>query len=288
MSSSVNEEPVCLAVTGADRLDFLQGQLTQDVSRLSGERLLSAAWCNPKGRVITLVTLVHDAERICLFVPAWQAEDFAAGLLRYRLRADVDLRPDEETKLVAFDCGPGGVTLPEGTPVLATRLLAGTEPRVLEICTRDSDLTALDPTALLDREARALAGVRAGRPALHPATVEAFTPHMLNLDLLDAISFRKGCYTGQEVVARTENLGRPSRRMLRFAAGTPPPSPGERLIDEAGETVGTVVRAAASAAGTEFLAVASLKRLGGSIALESGESVSEADLPYEVPELAAR
>jgi folate-binding protein YgfZ len=284
--SSVDEAPVCLAVTGEDRVEFLQGQLTQDVARLADERMLSGAWCNPKGRVVALVTLVHDQERICLFVPAWQAEGFAERLLRYRLRADVDLVPDEETWLVAIDCGPGGVTLPEGAPVLATRILRGTEPRVMEICTSAGDLGAFGPAVLLDRQALALASVRAGRPSLHPDTVESFTPHMLNLDLLDAVSFRKGCYTGQEVVARTENLGRPSRRMLRFTASAAPPAPGDRLLDEAGDTAGTVVRTAARGAETELLAVASLKRLGGRITLEGGETVTEQALPYAVPELA--
>lgn len=285
-SNPVSDTPVCLAVTGADRIDFLQGQLTQDVGRLESDRILTAAWCNPKGRAIAVVTLVHGGDRVLLFLPHWQADDFTARLLRYRLRADVDIAPEPETRLVAVDSGPGGMQLPEGEPVLAMRLLPGTEPRVMEICTAADYLEGLGD-ALLPAEAWRRAAVRAGRPALYPETAESFTPHMLNLDLLDAISFRKGCYTGQEVVARTQNLGRPSRRMLRFGAGAEPPSPGSRLLDEAGGTAGTVVREAAADGGSEFLAVVSIKQLGGELRLEDGTPAAPGSLPYSVPELEA-
>lgn len=282
---TLDTRPACLTVTGNDRVSFLQGQLTQDVALLTDGRMLPAAWCNPKGRVIALLTLVHGGDRTHLFLPAWQAAEFAERLLRYRLRSDVDLTPDEDVTLAAFDCGPGGVTLPEGAPVLGHRILPGTEPRVMEICARQEELAALGAGAALGAEAWSLAAIRAGRPALAPDTVEEFTPHMLNLDLLGAVSFRKGCYTGQEVIARTQNLGRPSRRMLRYASDAPPPAPGDRLLDETGEAVGTVIRSAGDGVG-EFLAVVSIKRLGGALALGGSAAVRELSLPYAVPELA--
>lgn len=276
--------PVCLAVTGDDRIAFLQGQLTQDLHRLDTDPILTAAWCNPKGRVIALLTLVRDGDRVLVFLPAWQAADFAERLLRYRLRADVDIREEPGVRLAAVDTGPGGVQLPEGEPVLAIRPLPGSEPPLLEVCMETAHLEELDPATLASADAWRLAWIRAGRPALGPETVEAFTPHMLNLDLLDAISFRKGCYTGQEVVARTENLGRPSRRMLRFAAAAPPPAAGARLLDEGGGAAGTVVQAAAADGGCECLAVVSVKQLGGELRLEDGTPTAPMTLPYSVPE----
>ncbi len=282
--NAISDTPVCLAVTGTDRIGFLHGQLTQDVHRLDRDPILTAAWCNPKGRVKALVTLVADGDRVLAFLPGWQADDFAEGLLRYRLRADVDIAAEPGVRLAAVDCGPGGVQLPEGEPVLAIRPLPGSDPRVMEICAAAAHLDELDPDTLLSAEAWNLACIRAGRPALHPDTVEAFTPHMLNLDLLDAISFDKGCYTGQEVVARTENLGRPSRRMLRFAAAAPPPAPGSRLLDEAGAAAGTAVQSGAVDGGSELLAVVSIKQLGGELGLEDGTPAAAKDLPYSVPE----
>lgn len=278
------DTPACLAVTGNDRIAFLQGQLTQDLHRLDTDPILTAAWCNPKGRVIALLTLVRDGDRVLVFLPGWQAGDFAERLLRYRLRADVDIREEPGVRLAAVDAGPGGVQLPEGEPVLAIRPLPGSEPPLLEVCMEAAHLDELDPATLASADAWRLAWIRAGRPALVPETVEAFTPHMLNLDLLDAISFRKGCYTGQEVVARTENLGRPSRRMLRFAVAAPPPAAGARLLDEGEGAAGTVVQAAAADGGSECLAVVSIKQLGGELRLEDGTPAAPMTLPYSVPE----
>lgn len=285
--NSDEANPVCLAVSGRDRIGFLQGQLTQDVSRLAREPVLDAAWCNPKGRVIALVTLVNEADRILLFLPAWQMQSVSERLQRYRLRADVELAAEPDVCLIAISSGAGGVSLPEGTPILAHRLLPGTEPRVMEVCVRREQAQAAGTGLVLDADDWSAAAIRAGRPALAPDTVEEFTPHMLNLDLLGAVSFRKGCYTGQEVVARTENLGRPSRRMLRFAARAAAPAPGSRLLDVTGEAAGTVIRSTGTDNLTEFLAVVSIKRLGGELTLEGGESAEERRLPYEIPELGA-
>lgn len=280
--NATSDTPVCLAVTGTDRIEFLQGQLTQDVRRLETERILTAAWCNPKGRVIALLTLIGDGDRLLAFLPAWQAEDFTARLLRYRLRADVDVAAEPALRLAAIG---SGAQPPGGEAALASRALPGSEPPATEICADAGLLAEPDAPTALSAGAWRLARIRAGLPDLDPATVESFTPHMLNLDLLDAISFRKGCYTGQEVVARTENLGRPSRRMLRFAAAAPPPAPGSRLLDEAGGSAGTLVQAAATDQGSELLAVVSVRQSGGELRLEDGTPVAAMTLPYSVPEL---
>ena len=92
--------------------------------------------------------------------------------------------------------------------------------------------------------------IRAGIAEITPENSEKYTPHMLNLDRLGAISFEKGCYTGQEVVARTENLGQSKRRLMRYRSDAPDVAIGDKLSD--GErNVGTVL----NARGTELLAV---------------------------------
>ncbi len=97
-----------------------------------------------------------------------------------------------------------------------------------------------------------LANLRDGIPEIYPATSEAFTPHMLNLDLLDAISLDKGCYTGQEIVARTHYRGASRRRMLRFESSAPVETGGEIFAGE--RKIGDVV----NAIGTDLLAVVPL------------------------------
>ena len=124
--------------------------------------------------------------------------------------------------------------------------------------------------------------VRAGLPQVYPETHEAFVAQMLNLDLLDAISFTKGCYTGQEIIARTHYRGAIKRRMFRFRAPCPPPAPGARIA-VGDQHAGDVVEAVAVADGCELLAVVSLLQVGQRLTLESatGAQLEQLMLPYE-------
>jgi folate-binding protein YgfZ len=128
-----------------------------------------------------------------------------------------------------------------------------------------------------------LAGIRAGLPQVYPETHEAFVAQMLNLDLLGGVSFDKGCYTGQEIIARTHFRGAIKRRMFRFAAAGAPPAPGTRIL--AGEQhAGDVVDAAATGDGCELLAVVSLAQQDAKLELESnrGATLRKLALPYSL------
>jgi hypothetical protein len=129
-----------------------------------------------------------------------------------------------------------------------------------------------------------LADIRAGLPAIGAITSAEFVPQMVNLDLVDGISFSKGCYTGQEIVARMKYLGRVKRRMLRFATAGSPPPPGTALYAARG-AAGQVVSSAPAVQGSEFLAVVVLDDLNGPLHLdETGlQPVLRQELPYEVP-----
>ncbi len=277
-----NETTSCLAVTGKDRETFLQGQLTQDIRRLSAGEAPLAAWCTPKGRVVALLRLIGERDCILIFLPAWQAETFREAILRYRLRADVQI--EEAPGMTVRALRGDGNDVPGALAVAPLPSNAGQAALVFTASTNADD----GRPGQLDAGERELAEIRAGIPALAPATVGEFTPHMMNLDLLGAVSFAKGCYTGQEVVARTENLGRPSRRMLAFAVESDsPPAPGERVLDENGTAVASVLRAARSPDGVDLLAVVSLKSLGGGLRLADGAQLRQEPLPYSVPELSA-
>jgi len=115
------------------------------------------------------------------------------------------------------------------------------------------------------------------------AASEAFIPQMLNLDLVGGISFSKGCYTGQEIVARTQNLGRIKRRTFRYRVegGTPPlPLAGLHLD---GAKVAEVLVSAASGGTVELLAVTSLEARDRVLTLEDGRSAAPMDMAYTVP-----
>jgi folate-binding protein YgfZ len=138
-----------------------------------------------------------------------------------------------------------------------------------------------EPHAYREREWR-LAGIRAGLPQVYPQTHEAFVAQMLNLDLLGGVSFEKGCYTGQEIIARTHFRGAIKRRMFRFACASPPPAPATRIL--AGEQhAGDVVDAAATSEGCELLAVISLAQQDAALELESSRAgLRRLLLPYSV------
>jgi len=126
--------------------------------------------------------------------------------------------------------------------------------------------------------------IRAGLPQVYPQTHELFVAQMLNLDLLNAISFEKGCYTGQEIIARTHYRGSIKRRMFRFVASCPPPAPATRIVVD-GAHAGDVVDSAATPEGCEFLAVVGLQHAGGVLHLDGLAEVElrRAGLPYVVP-----
>lgn len=128
-----------------------------------------------------------------------------------------------------------------------------------------------------------LAGIRAGLPQVYPETHEAFVAQMLNLDLLGGVSFEKGCYTGQEIIARTHFRGAIKRRMFRFASSSPPPVPGTRIL-VGDQHAGDVVDAAATNEGSELLAVITLAQQDATLELESnrGTALKKLPLPYSV------
>ena len=127
------------------------------------------------------------------------------------------------------------------------------------------------------------ADIRDGQPQVFAAASEAFIPQMLNLDLIGGISFSKGCYTGQEIVARTQNLGRIKRRTFRYRVdgGTPPPPLASLFLE--GAKVAEVLTSATWDGKVELLAVTSLEARDRVLTLEDGRSAAPMDMAYTVP-----
>ena len=252
-----------IEIGGSDAEDFLQGQLTQDVALLSAAASLPAAWCNPKGRVTTTVRLLLLEDSIGLVVSASLVDTVIQKLTMYRLRSNVtiDRVTDRWISIIvsgsdAIDTLADKGLLPASNAACASNGLIAVDfssgDQFVEIFGRkqafeDAGL-AIDTTQ--DDEQRAAMKIRAGIAEINSENTEKYTPHMLNLDKQGAISFNKGCYTGQEVVARTENLGESKRRLMRYSCEAPDIAIGDKLSD--GERdVGTVV----NVSGTELLAV---------------------------------
>jgi folate-binding protein YgfZ len=244
------EDIGALRFSGPDARAFLQGQLSADVESLTPGAILRAGLHNAQGRTLALLWLAAlDAAEILALLPRELAAGVAALLQRYRLRAKLAIS-DASGQLRLFGlCGSGAA------PPAATS------------CALDQDraLLLLDPAAAAPEYApmsraewRAL-DIARGLPQVYGATSGQFVAQMLNLDCVGAVSFTKGCYTGQEVIARAHYRGRVKRRLQRFETLQPcaltPGAAGQlgdgrsyRVVESLGRADGC----------SEFLAVAAL------------------------------
>lgn len=276
-----------LRFTGEDRHSFLQGQLTQNIDRLSDAGTLPTAWCSPKGRVLLTGRLVGGADCIRLWIPAASVESAIRRLTMYRLRAKVDFETDEAFSARAFPAAEvterlvaAGLPAPTG-PLDTARAgdiaLVGTGD-VIEVFgpTVALDDLGLDTSFALDDADWRRARILAACPDIDAQNAERFTPHMLNLDQLGALSFDKGCYTGQEVVARTEHLGKVKRRLKPYRITGADACVGDKLtLDDA--DAGEIV----SVAGDVALAIVGVERHAAVLAI--GDGVAEPlPLPYAI------
>ncbi|HSQ68530.1 MAG TPA: hypothetical protein VLM41_00480, partial [Steroidobacteraceae bacterium] len=257
-------EPVPLPQLGVVRFagpqaaDFLQGQLTNDVRQLADGRTQLAACNTPQGRVIALLRLRQQDSVIDALVPSELADRLATHLRRYVLRAKVAI--EIPTGMLCALLPPGSAELPDAVrfSYSPTRTVAATSVEAWKA----AGLPEPPQQDAGKADAWIAADIAEGLPQIFAASSESYTAQMLNLDLLDAISFSKGCYTGQEIVARTQHLGRIKRRTLRYRLdGMPVPAIGDALLRD-GAKLGEVLMAAPVSGGVEMLAVVSLEALG--------------------------
>jgi folate-binding protein YgfZ len=239
-----------LRFQGPDARKFLQGQLSNDMNELRADQLLLAGLHNPQGRVLALLRLAAPAaDDIIALLPAELAEPTAALLRRYVLRAKLSISHDA-----------------------SAAALAGVAAHVP------------GADARLAPESRAQ-DIAAGVPQVYGATSGTFVAQMLNLDCIGAISFNKGCYTGQEIIARAHYRGRMKRRMQRFVSTGPVTlAPGELVTLDDGRGA-QIVDAATHADGrTEFLAVTTREPAAEPTTAGARLAVSPLPLPYALPE----
>jgi folate-binding protein YgfZ len=257
-----------LRFSGKDAQAFLHNQLTCDVAALAPDRSTYGGYCNPKGRLLASFLLWRSAEDCFMQLSSALREGIQKRLSKFILRSKVvatDVTADwtligvagtDATALVQSVTGsvPRGVHQTVHTPLATVVQLPGDRYEIA--VTRDrapSILISLSASAAMAQpEHWDWLDIRAGIPVIQPATQEEFVPQMVNLDLIGALSYTKGCYPGQEIVARTHYLGRlKSRLYLAHLATTDRPQPGDRLYSAVlGEqSCGTIVSAARSPEG---------------------------------------
>ena len=223
-----------IRVEGADAVEFLQGQLSTDIEKLTADTCQLSSWNNAKGRVTALFHLFRQEDAIHMALPAPLLAPVLKRLSMYVLRSKVTLKDATDTLARFGVTGTGaavvlakaGIEAPtsvydiaihEGVQVIR---LYGDIPRftikapVPKLIALWEEVERLG-TRPANADAWALAKILAGEPSIFPETSEHFVAQMLNLDTLGAIDFKKGCYIGQEVIARSHYRGGVKRHMLR-------------------------------------------------------------------------
>jgi folate-binding protein YgfZ len=201
-----------ISVHGDDAEDFLQGQLTNDVGEVTATRAQLSAWCSPKGRVLTCFLVFRHDGRLLLQLPDTLLEQTLKRLRMYVLRAKAILESADDS-LARF-----GLVGEDAASCL--RDLLGDLPEHADDVRRFEHVTIIRLRGGRPRYeivGAQLLDIEAGIANIGPDTSDSFVPQMINLDRIGGVSFTKGCYVGQEIVARTQHLGRIKRRMYHQA-----------------------------------------------------------------------
>ena len=222
-----------LSVTGADARAFLHAQLTNDISKLEADRSALAGWCTAKGRLLATMLVIPSPDGFLLQLARDLAPAVAKRLSMFVLRSKVKIADESDAwgqygvwkGLPAVSWDRASVSVPVGE----LRHLKIGKGLALNCSRAEEDWT--------------LEEIRAGRPWISAATQDQFVPQMVNLETIGGVDFQKGCYPGQEIVARAQYRGEVKRRMVRVQA-----PPGIELRPGQEFNGGVVVDAAAGEA----------------------------------------
>ncbi|AKV07223.1 aminomethyltransferase [Pseudomonas fluorescens NCIMB 11764] len=290
-----------LAVRGADAGKFLQGQLTCNLNYLSDTQASLGARCTQKGRMQSSFRILLQGDGVLMAMASELLEPQLADLKKYAVFSKSKLT-DESAAWVRFGIDHGdaaltnlGLELPADTDSVARNdgLIAvrvSPDRAELWITADQADAIKSRLSALLTEGALnewLLGQIRAGIGQVMPSTRELFIPQMLNLQAIGGVSFKKGCYTGQEIVARMQYLGKLKRRLYRLKLDASDlPEPGTQLFSPThGSSIGEVVLAAHTGQDIELLAVLQAEAAeSGDVHLGTleGPALHLLDLPYEL------
>jgi folate-binding protein YgfZ len=288
-----------LAVRGVDASKFLQGQLTCNLDYLSEAKATLGARCTQKGRMQSSFRILLEGDGVLLAMASELIEAQLLDLKKYAVFSKSKLT-DESASWVRFGLSHGdaalaslGLELPQDTDsvVRANDLIAiRVSPARAELWARAEQaddirnrLAAQLPEGSLNDWL--LGQIRAGIGQVFGQTREEFIPQMINLQAVGGVSFKKGCYTGQEIVARMQYLGKLKRRLYRLTLeDNDVPEPGIELFSPVhASSAGNVVLAARTGSGVELLAVLQADAVeNGNIRLGNpeGQALLLSELPY--------
>lgn len=290
-----------ISVSGADASSFLQSQLTNDVARLGPDQLQLAGYCTPKGRLLATFHQWRAGDTVYLRAPREVVASIVKRLSMFVMRAKAKVADVSEEWTTYALLGPesarwlGDANLP--TPdapwtarsadhVRVDRVLStpdGSE-RFLLTLPSQSQVPIFKSVARGPSNLWWLTEIDAAVPTVFSATQEKFVPQMLNFEVLGGVDFKKGCYPGQEIVARSQYLGKLKRRMSVAHVDAAQTLAGADVFHSgSAQPIGSVVMAAASDAGSELLFEAPVDQLvSGTVHLQAadGPQLIVRPLPY--------
>jgi tRNA-modifying protein YgfZ len=257
-----------VSVTGEDAASFLHNQLTNDVEHLGTQDARLAGYCSPKGRLLASMLIWKTGDAIMLQLPRQLQAAIQKRLQMFVLRAKVKLTDVSGERPILGLAGLQAqhelnAYFPElpGTPYRKTESAAGTLIRLpdagglpryqwiaLESAARDAWPTLSKALNPVGPAVWRLSDIQAGVPRITSATQEKFVPQMINFELIGGVNFKKGCYPGQEIVARTQYLGKLKRRALLASVPSADVVAGNEVFASAdpGQPCGMIVNAETS------------------------------------------
>lgn len=294
-----------IACSGGDAQSFLHGQLSNDVKQMTPARSEYAAYCSAKGRMLANFLLWQEDQTYYLQLARSLLPAMQKRLAMFVLRAKVSLADASESRPVLGLAGEAAIGALQGLfdtiPQQAHQVVHDPAHGTLIALPggRFQLIAELDAAKRLWRKLETVLQpvgapcwewleIRNGLPLITPATQEQFVPQMANMELIGAVNFQKGCYPGQEIVARTQYLGQLKRRMrLAHVDAAIPPQAGDALFraDMEGQASGMVVNAqAAPDGGYDLLAVVQTTSAGeAALHLKSADGPALRVLPLPYP-----
>ncbi|MDQ3259403.1 MAG: folate-binding protein YgfZ [Pseudomonadota bacterium] len=273
-----------IEVSGPDALPFLQGQLTQDVAKITDERAAYAGHCSPKGRLLAHFLAWKSNESYFLQLPQPLVESIQKRLKMYVMRSKVEVA-DVSRSSIRFGLGGADAatliaSLFGNAPLQSMDIVRTPMATIIALSNGRFQILVAEEVLNIWRKLAQQAEpvgapvwrwlqIQAGIPEIYPATQEQFVPQMVNSDLIGAVSFQKGCYTGQEIVARLHYLGKAKRRMVGAHLDiAETPQPGEAIYGDRlpGQAIGMLVDSApAPQGGWDLLVSVPIEEKGESV-----------------------
>ena len=201
-----------IQVGGTDAQTFLQRQFSNDINALEAHHCQLHAYCNPKGRTLAIIRIVRNQpdNGFWMIVPRDMSDALISRLKMFVMRAKVTIQPDTEYSLFGLLGEPKQVELADSSYWVDCKLPQPIPRRL--IITRSSTIS--DNTPLYHADLWRWLDIQSGIPQVYTKTIGAFIPQTINLELVNGVSFKKGCFPGQEIIARIKYLGKPKQRLI--------------------------------------------------------------------------